>query len=844
MSRTSTSTTKTSSPSRCDPSPVVSVPSLSRETTRPSPPESLPSFSAEAIDDFVLFPEETSFWNPADISIPEFDCQDYDLSQFNFDINGLDDFPTMSADQSFDFPSWEQPAASSQLNRLMGHNQYAADQCGLDQWASPQGDLLVSQSKPHHSISSQDSSQLDSSWLDSIFQATESATSQDTSLFAENYSPDGHTDHPQLGQASSPQNASSTSVLDWSLLDPGIIAMSPEEISTSSSMNRKERRKKPRVERARNAAIERLVELVPSAHSGESRTIVDSSGLQHPAAGSFSSSPTHGLYDHGQSYSLGASIGGSLEYWALENTHVLVQESLQALKSAPAAYQPIYEELKRLRNVLINVKSGHTDSSPVLQQAMVSQLRMLTSQLQVLLTRVKLMLRTSRLSYQQQNSLDPEYRPDYVRQCSLQTRHLVSRLCATITNLEERNIGFGGTVSDINTPVVLSGGNVQPAIPLSENRNGRRIDLWEAVEQMLDGSSSSMSSSGSVSSTSFHGGDVHAGLSLGSGSAAISTTSKVPRYSLVTKSPVEQISRIVEGLSDGTSQSNTPSFSHIESGSVGTPVPSASQARRLYLLEQLFQRPPHGLSQTVLSSVQDWLDTESSSNRRVCQVLLDQTWEEFSPHSTVICNKQSVQSILQTDQTILPGVLDSLQQLGASSLHTPVAQNVENSCSDPLPQCSEASSPSVIPGAVLDDNETWCNDDTLESTGRFDMLASYVAVLLSLVLLNAWHVTALFRALPRPIVAPITALSFCCVLAQFFLPNLITGFRSFITLVMMYASLMKKSKNLSNGFLDVSLWFSTCPSTTFSIPQFPLPLSGYPSGNPAMANPAWVGAIV
>lgn len=131
-----------------NPSPAASVPSFSHESTFAS--QSTTS-SFGAIDDFVLFPEDGSSWNPADMSLPE----DVDLSQFNFDINL--DIPMDSSD--FDFSAFDpmQPMDFNQ-NSYLPSNAH-----GLDQWAG----LPVSHSRPHPSASTQDSGQLDINSADS-----------------------------------------------------------------------------------------------------------------------------------------------------------------------------------------------------------------------------------------------------------------------------------------------------------------------------------------------------------------------------------------------------------------------------------------------------------------------------------------------------------------------------------------------------------------------------------------------------------------------------------------------------------------------------------------------------
>ncbi|TVY41521.1 hypothetical protein LOCC1_G006516 [Lachnellula occidentalis] len=156
MSRSSTNSTAQTgcSSSRVNPSPTISIPSLSHESSIPSQ-SNTPSYGA--IDDFVLFPEDGSSWNPADMSVPE----DADLSQFNFDINL--DIPMNSGD--FDFSNFDslQPVDFNQLSYLP-----ATPQLGIDQWAGLPGP----HSRPHPSSSTVDAGQLDvnsqDSWVDAL----------------------------------------------------------------------------------------------------------------------------------------------------------------------------------------------------------------------------------------------------------------------------------------------------------------------------------------------------------------------------------------------------------------------------------------------------------------------------------------------------------------------------------------------------------------------------------------------------------------------------------------------------------------------------------------------------
>ena len=85
MSRTSSNTSAPRQP--------VITPQMSRESTQMDSPFTL----SDPIEDFILFPEEDN----AEMILPELDNQDFDLSNFDFDIDQLISFPDMSPQTSF-----------------------------------------------------------------------------------------------------------------------------------------------------------------------------------------------------------------------------------------------------------------------------------------------------------------------------------------------------------------------------------------------------------------------------------------------------------------------------------------------------------------------------------------------------------------------------------------------------------------------------------------------------------------------------------------------------------------------------------------------------------------------
>lgn len=117
------------------------------------------------------------------MSYPEYD-ENLDFSQFDFDLNIFNDFLPISnthPEQYFNLsPFDQQPATGFQPDRPFGHDPLIADQYAFDRYASAQGGgLSALHTRPHHSDSSQDSGQLDSSFFDG-FQFTESRSSQPT----------------------------------------------------------------------------------------------------------------------------------------------------------------------------------------------------------------------------------------------------------------------------------------------------------------------------------------------------------------------------------------------------------------------------------------------------------------------------------------------------------------------------------------------------------------------------------------------------------------------------------------------------------------------------------------
>lgn len=476
MSRTSTSTTQTSSSGRLDPSPAASTPSLSRETTHASQ-SSLPSFSpSNPIDDFVLFPEDSSSWN-ADMSFPELETQD--LGQFNFDINDIDltDYPSMNTDQSFDF-SFDQQPFSFQPDTQFAYTPNMNDQYGLDQWAEPQGFMPVSHSRPHPAGPSNDSGQLDANWQSGWLQA-ESLISPRTTTFADNYWPDALVDRPQIPQNSAVNNSPLLSdAPDWSLLESTIVANSSSPGGETAN-NGLSQASEPRRSRKRRAVDEQE----SSGTSGETFEqlgqgnvirnapdigLLDPSDQQqservHRQAGS-RTSLTKGLLEQGCPEPSAASSKVSQEISRLQNSAQLISKSLRSIRRAPVEYTELSVELQQLEGVLARLSSSqHTET--ILSDSSMTMIESLRTQLEVLSSRGE----RSRSSGGRRHKLGADLRPDHARELQIAARRLVQSLCATINTVEALNTGT--TSPTDNRPTLPSGRNLQLQVSSSESHD-------------------------------------------------------------------------------------------------------------------------------------------------------------------------------------------------------------------------------------------------------------------------------------------------------------------------------------------------------------------------------------
>jgi hypothetical protein len=510
MSRTSTSTstttTKTSCSSHPRPSPTAGPPPT--QEVSPASQESMSSFGSNAIDDFVLFPEDTPSWNPADLALPEFDSQDYGLIDANFDINDIDlnGFSTMNmgADQSLDV-SFEQPWGF-QLDRQFSYTPFVPDQYGLDPWAEPQGYMPLSHSRPH---AAQGSGQLDSSWHSSGLPGVNSPGHPQTGALTGEPWPDFSMAHSQLSESSAASagsgvdispvissSSSSFSSLDWGVFDssasqsPQVENSSPE---SSQPTNRKARRSH---KRRQNDAVQELLDLVPSHDADQSRLVVDSSNQRHPQ-------PSHPQPSHPQPSPLGhaddlSQLSPRLSDNFSDNliigkTYAVVVQSLQAFKSASAEHHPLSGELEGLRDTLDTLVSSHGDGfSSGLPDSVVSLLQTLTFQLQVSVSRVKNAVPPRRPVHQHYSRLD--------RQCQVNTMRIIQSLRAAVVGLQAQN----SEPSTENVRVLTSGYNKHLAVSLFESHNSGARPQSTPVQLLADSSVGGISRTQLVAT--LHGG--------------------------------------------------------------------------------------------------------------------------------------------------------------------------------------------------------------------------------------------------------------------------------------------------------------------------------------------------
>jgi hypothetical protein len=158
----------------------------------------------------------------------------------------------------------------------------------------------------------------------------------------------------------------------------------------------------------------------------------------------------------------------------LEHACCIVAGALKAIKAAPDEHLSLSSELGRLRRHLHALKRSYSDNfcsgHPDTNTAVVEDL---ASKLQVLVTLVKRMLQSGRLTSVRYSRLDPENRLQQ-RLWQVNCRRLIRALCATITNLEA--LKADSTPSTGNTRILTSRYNRQLlASPEDRHSHGVRL---------------------------------------------------------------------------------------------------------------------------------------------------------------------------------------------------------------------------------------------------------------------------------------------------------------------------------------------------------------------------------
>lgn len=655
MSRTST---KTSSSSISNQSPAVSTPSLSlsRETTNTSTGNT-PSYETNAIDDFVLFPEDTASWNPADMSLPGFDM-DCDLSQFNFDINdaGVD---MSDLDQSFDFSSFEQPAIQHSSYPLYDNTHY--DEL---QWDGVLESQTEGRTRPHQSGSSKDSGNLDSSWFASSngdLEFNDSPVSGISSSFSQtNFTPQT----PAL-QDSSTINASSVSfsAMDWNMSDPS----SSGDGDISPHSNQGFRRPANATEGGtlftplNQAAILRLLDTVPS-YSSESGTFVDTSDQQ-----TISSGLGHVDYPQATPSECSSRTGLAKIHRDINRTSAMVTASLEAINSSSrrTGYETLSDDLLQLRDVLDNAKSGNVES--ILRRSLHPATQTLSTQLQGLFTRSQRVSPSSRpVAHQVYSRLDPNLNLRLVRQCSINARRLSTALRLATDSLQQRSSSTASQ-SGVSISTVTTNSH---SSSVQQDRDEYSVPQDAGLSTLIiptgiyadSGYSSSSSSSGNQSS--LHYADSLYGLSMRSSGVShlvedfneYGAVSSAVDFSAagLTALLKESISKVPPHVpvSDGLDREgpDTPSEASLATpiSPVETSVPSRNnphqQTSQQVQRESIVSQTEPAMAQTVTISVDSLLlDTTQLAPTSPAQ---------HTNHSTALLSSRSVGSFTSSSLAI------------------------------------------------------------------------------------------------------------------------------------------------------------------------------------------------
>ena len=400
----------------------------------------------------------------------------------------MDEFTTLNEDDTFEW-SFTQPSFPAERNP--SYKPLIGDPYSSEHWTELEG---IPSSYP--SIPGPASlGDLEQPGSNPYMRGFQGVTSSERCRIAATNSqpwPDYFVESPELsftsssrsleGSLASLSSSSNAASLDWT----------PGDSSSSGSQSSQTNASSPDVASQfdlsrpqQGRAKKRLYEQTLQAWAGENPAIQLSRspagmGSLDPLSPAGEQQPTRAgsIYDH-TSPSRGTS--GREQLLTLEHCCSTVAKAVQAVKSAPDEYLSLSGELGQVRrrlNALQRSSNGGFDSShPDLSAAV---LEGLASQLQVLATRVTNVLSSGRVPPPRYNRLDPERRLGQ-RQWQVNTRRLVSSLCATISNLQVLHVESSPAAT--NSSVLTSRHNHQLVVSPAE-RHSHGVLLTAALPRL------------------------------------------------------------------------------------------------------------------------------------------------------------------------------------------------------------------------------------------------------------------------------------------------------------------------------------------------------------------------
>lgn len=134
----------------------------------------------------------------------------------------------------------------------------------------------------------------------------------------------------------------------------------------------------------------------------------------------------------------------------LNESCLQVSESLQTIRSSRSEYTGLNTDLQRLRSVL---QISQTRQETIVSEGVLEEIQAFQSQLSDLSSRLgsSSSSGTGAMSNPLLLTLDPEYAPEFFRQCQISARRLVRSLCATINTVQAHNTGTHVAVTQTAT---------------------------------------------------------------------------------------------------------------------------------------------------------------------------------------------------------------------------------------------------------------------------------------------------------------------------------------------------------------------------------------------------------